>query len=40
MKEQYYEAQLEVVEMEAVDVITTSGNHNLDRDELPPIVVG
>ena len=40
MKEQYCEANLEIVEMEAMDVITTSGNHNLDRDEMPPIVVG
>ena len=40
MKELYYEAELEIVEMEAMDVIATSGNSNLGKDELPPIIVG
>lgn len=40
MKELYTEPELEVIHFEAMDIITTSGNTQLDPDELPPIIVG
>lgn len=39
MKELYTEPELEVIQFEAMDIITTSGG-KLDEDELPPIIVG
>lgn len=39
MKELYNEAELEIVRMEAMDIITTSNGGSLDDDELPPIIV-
>lgn len=35
MKEKYFEAEMEVVEFECEDVITTSGDIIPDDDELP-----
>lgn len=40
MKELYAEPELEVIQFEAMDIITTSGGGQLDEDELPPIIVG
>ena len=40
MKELYKEPEMEVIEFEATDIITTSGNTPLDPDEMPPIVIG
>lgn len=38
MKDRYTEAELEIIHLENVDIITTSGQ--LDDEELPPIVIG
>lgn len=37
MKELYREANLEIIELEDVDIITTSGE--LDDEELPPFPI-
>lgn len=38
MKELYQEAEQEIILLEDVDIITTSGE--LDDEELPPLVFG
>lgn len=41
MKEIYTEAELEIIRLEAVDIITTSftGTPDEEEDELPPVIV-
>lgn len=38
MKEFYQEAEIEICRFEMMDIITTS-NEQLDKDELPPVIV-
>jgi hypothetical protein len=40
LKELYQEPKLEVIQFEAEDIITTSGDTILDPDEMPPIIIG